>query len=174
MRFTSTRAMAFAPRRCTMRHPPMRRRAPRSCIRLPVPAFGVRQTQSDQAKSPTLHWNQDTREATHSFVSAVALGGYRSVLSVPMLHEGELVGVITIFRQEVRSFNETHVSLVENFAAQAVIAIENARLLNDLRERTQQLEAQSQKWSTRAARHRPSRRNRTHGQAAALLASAGG
>jgi class 3 adenylate cyclase len=77
-------------------------------------------------------------------VSAVALGGYRSVLSVPMLHEGELVGVITIFRQEVRSLSETHVSLVENFAAQAVIAIENARLLNDLRERTQQLEAQSQ------------------------------
>jgi class 3 adenylate cyclase/putative methionine-R-sulfoxide reductase with GAF domain len=76
-------------------------------------------------------------------VSAVELGGYRSVLSVPMVHEGTLAGVITIFRQEVREFAKEQVYLVEDFAAQAVIAIENARLLNELRQSLEEQTATS-------------------------------
>jgi class 3 adenylate cyclase len=84
-------------------------------------------------------------------VAAVELGGVRTALIVPMLKEKEAIGVFSLYRKEVRLFTTKQIALVENFAAQAVIAIENTRLLRELRERTDDVVKLNQRLEQRVA-----------------------
>ena len=82
-------------------------------------------------------------EPSPQIVAAVEQGGVRTMLVVPMLKENEVVGAFMVYRQEVRDFTDKQIELVKNFASQAVIAIENARLLTELRRAPTNLAARS-------------------------------